>query len=246
MEAIKICKVKKYFKQKNATIQAVDDVSFTIQENELFGLLGVNGAGKSTLIKMIAGLMKPTEGHIVCFDKDSYQEMEEVKKMINVSFQETAIAEKLTVYENLLFMAEIYGSKKEEAIQKVDAIIEEFDLQDVKKQLAKTLSGGYQRRLSIAMALITSPKILILDEPTLGLDVLARRELWHMIEKLKQKMTILLTTHYLEEAESLCDRIAIMVKGHLMAVGTVEELKQIGQNDKFEEAFVHIVTKGVH
>lgn len=246
MEAIKICKVKKYFKQKSDTIRAVDDVSFTIQESELFGLLGVNGAGKSTLIKMIAGLMKPTEGHIVCFDKDSYQEMEEVKKMINVSFQETAIAEKLTVYENLLFMAEIYGAKKEEAIQKVDAIIEEFDLQDVKKQLAKTLSGGYQRRLSIAMALITSPKILILDEPTLGLDVLARRELWHMIEKLKQKMTILLTTHYLEEAESLCDRIAIMVKGHLMAVGTVEELKQIGQNDKFEEAFVQIVTKGVH
>ncbi len=246
MEVIKICKVKKYFKQKSDTIRAVDDVSFTIQENELFGLLGVNGAGKSTLIKMIAGLMKPTEGHIVCFDKDSYQEMEEVKKMINVSFQETAIAEKLTVYENLLFMAEIYGAKKEEAIQKVDAIIEEFDLQDVKKQLAKTLSGGYQRRLSIAMALITSPKILILDEPTLGLDVLARRELWHMIEKLKQKMTILLTTHYLEEAESLCDRIAIMVKGHLMAVGTVEELKQIGQNDKFEEAFVQIVTKGVN
>lgn len=246
MEAIKICKVKKYFKQKSDTIRAVDDVSFTIQENELFGLLGVNGAGKSTLIKMIAGLMKPTEGHIVCFDKDSYQEMEEVKKMINVSFQETAIAEKLTVYENLLFMSEIYGAKKEEAIQKVDAIIEEFDLQDVKKQLAKTLSGGYQRRLSIAMALITSPRILILDEPTLGLDVLARRELWHMIEKLKQKMTILLTTHYLEEAESLCDRIAIMVKGHLMAVGTVEELKQIGQNVKFEEAFVHIVTKGVN
>ena len=246
MEAIKICQVKKYFKQKSDTIRAVDDVSFTIQENELFGLLGVNGAGKSTLIKMIAGLMKPTEGHIVCFDKDSYQEMEEVKKMINVSFQETAIAEKLTVYENLLFMAEIYGVKKEEAIRKVDTIIEDFDLQDVKKQLAKTLSGGYQRRLSIAMALITSPKILILDEPTLGLDVLARRELWHMIEKLKQKMTILLTTHYLEEAESLCDRIAIMVKGHLMAVGTVDELKQIGQNDKFEEAFVQIVTKGVH
>ncbi len=244
MEAIKICKVKKYFKQKKATIRAVDDVSFTIQENELFGLLGVNGAGKSTLIQMIAGLMKPTDGHIVCFDKDSYQDMEEVKKMINVSFQETAIAEKLTVYENLLFMAEIYGAKKEAAIQKVNTMIEEFGLQDVQKQLAKTLSGGYQRRLSIAMALITAPKILILDEPTLGLDVLARRELWHIIEKLKQKMTIILTTHYLEEAESLCDRIAIMVKGYLMAIGTVEELKQMGQNDKFEEAFVHIVTKG--
>ena len=121
-------------------------------------------------------------------------------------------------------------------------MIDEFSLEDVKNQKAKTLSGGYQRRLSIAMALITSPRILILDEPTLGLDVIARRELWDIIEKLRSKMTIILTTHYLEEAENLCDRIAILVKGKLKALGSIEELKRLGNSNQFEDAFVHIAT----
>lgn len=242
MEAIKVQCVKKYYKQGKQQIKAVDDVSLTIHQNELFGLLGVNGAGKSTLIQMIAGLIQPTNGTITCFGMDSYTKMEEVKQIMNLSPQETAIAEKLSVYENLLFIAELYGMHKEEAVQRANQMIQEFSLEDVKNQKAKTLSGGYQRRLSIAMALITSPKILILDEPTLGLDVIARRELWNIIKQLKRKMTILLTTHYLEEAENLCDRIAILVKGKLKALGNVTELKQIGNTNSFEEAFVYIAT----
>lgn len=243
MEAIKIDHVKKYFSQNKMTIKAVDDVSFSIHENELFGLLGVNGAGKSTMIKMISGLIKPTSGSVYCYGKDSYLEMEEVKKKMNLSPQETAVAEKLTVRENLEFIARLYGMSAQETNKKIEEILREFALEEVQNQKAKTLSGGYQRRLSIAMALITNPKILILDEPTLGLDVIARRELWSIIEELKTKMTIILTTHYLEEAESLCDRIAIMVKGKLKAIGDVNELKQIGKNDSFEEAFINIVTR---
>lgn len=242
MEAVKIENIKKYFKQKKKIIQAVDDVSFSIHENELFGLLGVNGAGKSTLIQLISGLIQPTSGNVICFEMDSYLKMKEVKQIINVSPQETAIAEKLSVYENLIFMAELYGIGKEEAIKKANEMIDEFSLEDVKNQKAKTLSGGYQRRLSIAMALITSPRILILDEPTLGLDVIARRELWDIIEKLRSKMTIILTTHYLEEGENLCDRIAILVKGKLKALGSIEELKRLGNSNQFEDAFVHIAT----
>lgn len=242
MEVVKINHVKKTFFQNKMHIDAVDDVSFSICENELFGLLGVNGAGKSTIIKLISGLIKLTSGSISCYGKDSYLEMEEVKKIINVSPQETAIAEKLTVRENLMFIARLYGIDKDSVKEKIDEILHNFSLEEVQNQKAKTLSGGYQRRLSIAMALITSPKILILDEPTLGLDVLARRELWTMIEALKKKMTIILTTHYLEEAEHLCDRVAIMVKGKVKAMGTVDALKQLGQNEKFEEAFVNIVT----
>lgn len=177
MEVIKIDNVKKHFSQHKMTIFAVDDVSFCIHEKELFGLLGVNGAGKSTMIKMIAGLIKPTSGSISCYGKDSYLEMEQVKKMINISPQETAIAEKLTVRENLEFIARLYGIHIEDINDKIASILHDFSLEEVQNQKAKTLSGGYQRRLSIAMALITNPQILILDEPTLGLDVLARREL---------------------------------------------------------------------
>lgn len=239
MKAIELINISKNYD----FIKAVKNVSLDINEGELFGLLGVNGAGKTTIIKMLSCLIKPTGGDAKIFGKSIIAEADYAKEIINVSPQETAIAPKLTVYENLEFIARIYGFSKEDAKKRIIEVVEELSLEDVLKQKAGTLSGGWQRRLSIAMGLITNPKILFLDEPTLGLDVIARRELWNIIKRLKGKMTIILTTHYLEEAEAICDRIGIMVKGDLKALGTVEELKVLGESESFEEAFVNIATK---
>lgn len=239
MKAIELLNISKTYD----LIKAVKNVSLAIDEGELFGLLGVNGAGKTTIIKMLSCLIKPTSGDAKIFGESILDNSEYVKKVINISPQETAIAPKLTVYENLEFIARIYGFSKEDAKKRVLKIVGELSLDEIVNRKAGTLSGGWQRRLSIAMGLITEPKILFLDEPTLGLDVIARRELWSIIKKLKRKITIILTTHYLEEAEAICDRIAVMVKGELKALGTVNDLKLIGESESFEEAFVNIATK---
>lgn len=216
---------------------AVDDVSLDIQEGQIFGLLGVNGAGKTTLIKMLACLLSPTSGDAKVGGFSVISQESDVKNIINISPQETSVAGNLTVFENLEFIAGIYGNK--DAKQSVEQIIKDFALEDVKNKLASKLSGGMQRRLSIASALITNPKILFLDEPTLALDVLAKRELWEIIKSLKGKMTIILTTHNMEEAEFLCDNIAIMNKGKICIVGTSQELKQKSNASNFEDAFVY-------
>lgn len=229
--------VKKY-----GTKTAVKGLNLSIKQGEFFGLLGVNGAGKTTTIKMLSCLIKPTSGDAVMLGKSILDEPQAIKEIINVSPQETAVAPNLTVLENLEMIAGIYGNSFKGAKEKAKKMIEEFDLSEVEKDKAKTLSGGWQRRLSIAMALISEPKILFLDEPTLGLDVLARRELWSIIRKLKGKVTIVLTTHYLEEAEELSDRIGIMVKGELKAIGTASELMAQTKTEKFEDAFVAIAS----
>lgn len=237
MEAIKIENISKNY----GNIIALDNVSIDINQNELFGLLGVNGAGKSTLIKLIASIISPSSGKILCFGKDTIKDTLFVKQIVDFSPQETAVCEKLSVEENLSFISRLYGESKKESKEHVEQIINDFGLESVRKQKANTLSGGYQRRLSIAMALITNPKILMLDEPTLGLDVLARRELWKIIKNLKKKVTIVLTTHYLEEAEHLCDRICILVKGKVLVTDTLDNLLIKGKSEKFEDAFVNIV-----
>lgn len=219
---------------------AVNDISLTIEEGKIFSLLGVNGAGKTTTIRMLTGLSRPTEGDAYIFEKSIKNELKDIKKTINLSPQETAIAPNLTVKENLEFIAEIYGFDKNRVKEKVNQIIEQFSLREVENNKAKTLSGGWQRRLSIAMALVSEPKLLFLDEPTLGLDVLARRELWRIMEKLKGRTTIILTTHYMEEAESLSDAIAIMVNGMIKAVGTVDDLKLKTGKNNLEDAFIAI------
>ena len=232
----------KNFTKKYDSKVAVDNLNLTINDNELFGLLGVNGAGKTTTIKTICCLTKPTEGNVWVDGESISDEKGEnkIKEMINVSPQDTAVAPNLSVKENLDLMARLYGMDDDKSDENVKKILNDFSLDEVVNQRAKTLSGGWQRRLSIAMALVTEPKILFLDEPTLGLDVLARRELWAVIKSLKNKMTVVLTTHYLEEAEHLCDRIAVMAKGKLLALGTVEELKKMADTSDFEEAFVKI------
>lgn len=239
MIAIKTIDLTKKYKDKTA----VDNLNLEIKEGELFCLLGVNGAGKSTTIKMLSCLLTPTKGDALLLDKSITKNPLKVKQIINVSPQETAIAPNLTVYENLEFIAEIYGFSKKEAKEKTIEMIEKFALSDIKNQKAEILSGGMQRRLSIAMALISEPKILFLDEPTLGLDVIARRELWKIIESLKNKITIILTTHYMEEAECLSDRIGIMVKGKLVEVGTSKELIKKTKTKNFEDAFVSLASE---
>ena len=229
--------VKKY---KNKT--AVDSLSLTVEEGELFALLGVNGAGKTTTIKMLSGLCKPTSGDAVLLGDSIISNTQAVKQKINVSPQETAVAPNLSVRENLDLISRIYGSQRQEAAAKTNEMLDTFGLMEIAASKAKTLSGGMQRRLSIAMALISNPQILFLDEPTLGLDVLARRELWAAIEKLKGKMTIILTTHYMEEAEALSDRIGIMSNGRMTAMGTAAELMEKTETDKFEDAFIALAT----
>lgn len=240
MSAIVTKNLTKKYKDKIA----VNSINLSINDGEMYALLGVNGAGKSTTIKMLSCLIKPTSGDALLNGNSIVSDSEKVKRIINVSPQETAVAPNLTVRENLELMARIYGFGNEDAVSKAQKMIEDFELSDIAKSKAKTLSGGWQRRLSIAMALISDPEILFLDEPTLGLDVLARRELWNKIGSLKGKITIILTTHYLEEAESLSDRIGIMVKGNLIAEGTAEELKQSVNANTFKDAFVKIAEEG--
>lgn len=240
MIAVKTEKLTKKYKD----VTALDCCSLSVDEGELFGLLGVNGAGKTTLIKILCGLTSPTDGDAYVFGKSVRTDMGEIKKLVDVSPQETSVAGKLTVSENLKFFAEIYYADKAERARAVENTIEAFALGEVKDRRAKTLSGGWQRRLSIAAALISKPKVLFLDEPTLGLDVLARRELWQIIKKLKGKVTIVLTSHYLEEIEELCDRVAILAAGKTVCCGTVEEIKRASGKDSFEDAFVAMVTGG--
>lgn len=234
MDSIVINNLYKNFKSK----VALDNLSLKIEQGELFGLLGVNGAGKTTLIKILCGLTKKTSGKITVNDFDLDKDIDKIKEIIDLSPQETSIANNLTVKENLEFFANIYDNNSADVLSE---IIETFKLNEVLDQRAKTLSGGYKRRLSIAVALISKPRILFLDEPTLGLDVFARRELWSIINKLKNKITIVLTSHYLEEIENLCDRVAILSKGKLLEVGTVEYIKRITESTNFEDAFIKLV-----
>lgn len=234
-------KTKKLTKKYNNYI-AVNSLDLSINEGELFSLLGVNGAGKTTTIKMLCCLSKPTSGDAFLLEKSVTKDSTEIKQFINVSPQETAVAPNLSVRENLELISGIYDGGKENIKKKTDNIIAKLKLEQVETKKAKLLSGGWQRRLSIAMALITDPKILFLDEPTLGLDVIARRELWSVIKELKGKVTVILTTHYMEEAEALSDRIGIMANGTLKAVGTSQELITATKTNNFEDAFIKLAT----
>lgn len=238
IEATKL--IKRY---KNIT--AVDHLDLIIHQGELFSLLGVNGAGKTTVIKMLSCLTKPTDGDAVVGGYSITEEPEQVKQLIGVSPQETAVAPNLTVEENLELICGIHGFSKEKTMSKIRELSVQLDLEPVLKRKAGKLSGGWQRRVSIAMALISEPEILFLDEPTLGLDVLARRALWEIIQSLKGKITIILTSHYMGEAEALSDRIAIMKSGSLLAVGSVEELNTMAGTQDFETAFISLTKKEV-
>ena len=237
MDAIQTMNLTKRYKD----LVAVDHINLCIRQGELFSLLGINGAGKTTTIKMLSCLSKPTGGDALVGGRSILREPAQVKELIGVSPQETAVAPNLSVKENLELMCGIHGFTKEKQLAKIEELSARLNLRPLLNKKAGKLSGGWQRRVSIAMALITEPSILFLDEPTLGLDVIARSELWDVIRALKGKVTIILTTHYMEEAEALSDRIGIMKNGRLLVVGTAPELMaQTGVN-RFEDAFIALV-----
>ena len=238
MIAIEVENLTKKYKEK----VVVNGINLKINQGELFALLGTNGAGKTTTIKMLSTLILPNDGKVKINGLNVIKDRQEIREILNISPQETAIAPNLSVKENLEFMAGVYQiSNKEE---KINELIKMFKLDEVLNQKAKILSGGWQRKVSIAISLINDPKILFLDEPTLGLDVIARKELWAVIKHLKVKITIILTTHYMEEAEKLSDRVGIMAKGNLLTVGTSNELIAKTGAENFEDAFVKIATGG--
>lgn len=237
MDAIRMESLTKKYKD----VTAVDNLCLTVKSGELISLLGVNGAGKTTTIKMLSCLTEPTSGDAFLNGKSILKDTAVVKSLIAVSPQETAVAPGLSVRENLELMCGVHGFSKEKREEKITELTELLGLKEISKKKAGKLSGGWQRRLSIAMALISEPQILFLDEPTLGLDVLARSDLWDMIRSLKGKVTIILTTHYLEEAEALSDRIAIMKDGKLLIYATADEIKAEMETDSFEEAFICII-----
>ena len=237
MQAIKTTSLVKRY----GRVTALDGLELEVQQGELFSLLGVNGAGKTTAIKILSCLTQPTRGEALVGGYSVVKEPERVKELIGVSPQETAVAPNLSVRENLELICGIHGFSREKTREKIQELSRQFALEEVLPRKAGKLSGGWQRRVSIAMALIGQPQILFLDEPTLGLDVLARHELWDTICGLKGKITIILTTHYMEEAEMLSDRIGIMKNGRLLAVGTARALKEKAGAEDFETAFVTIV-----
>ncbi len=239
MSVIKTIDLTKNYKN----LTAVDKLNIEVNEGELFALLGVNGAGKTTTVKMLATLTRPDGGDAFVCGHSIVKERDKVRGLIDISMQETAIARKLTVRENLEFYAKLKGFDRQTIKEKVDAIFNAFGFDKVAEKYAAKLSGGWQRKLSIALALISEPKVLFLDEPTLGLDVIARRELWAVIEKLKEKTTIVLTTHYMEEAEALADVIAVMKDGRLLFIGNKEKMFEATGKRSVEDAFIELVTK---
>lgn len=239
MIAVQTNNLTKIYHQKTA----VDALNLSIETGTLFALLGVNGAGKTTTIRILSGLSKPTAGEAFVCGYSCTTQRDQVQQRIGISPQDTAVAENLTVRENLLFLAKVYGLSREQAVVRTNAMIQQFHMEEVQHARAKTLSGGWKRKLSIAMALIPEPRVLFLDEPTLGLDVLARRELWHAINALKGSMTILLTTHYMEEAQQLADTIAILLDGKIAAMGTLPELEAATGQTGLENVFVSIAER---
>lgn len=231
---IEIKNLSKYY----GKLCAVDNVNMTIDDNKCFALLGLNGAGKTTLISVLTTQLKPSSGTAIINGKDLLTESNDIKKIINISPQESAVAKNLTVRENLQLISDLYDIKDSQS--KIDKVIEEFGLKEKADTICKKLSGGQIRRLSIALAIITEPQILFLDEPTLGLDVKARKTLWEIIEKLKNSMTIVLTTHYLDEVEHLADEVAIISRGKIKIKGTIDFIKEKTNTDSLENAFLKL------
>ncbi len=237
MTAIRTVDLTKKFGQT----AAVDKLNLEINKGELFSLLGVNGAGKTTAVRMLSCTLTPTEGEAFLNGFSILHDSPRIKELIGVSPQETAVAPSLTVRENIYMMCRIHGFSRRRTEEKVKELSETLSLNDVLSKRADKLSGGMKRRVSIAMALAGEPEILFLDEPTLGLDVISRSELWEFIERMKGKVTVILTTHYMEEAQKLSDRIGIMKDGKLLFVGTSRELSEKTGKEKFEDAFISVV-----
>ena len=233
--------------KKYKEVTAVNEVSFEVQRGEIFGFLGPNGAGKSTTIKMLTTLLLPTSGELLLDGHDVIREQETVRKIFGIVFQDPSLDGDLTAYENLQLHAVLYKLDKKMAAQRMEELLKLVELRDRKNSFVKTFSGGMKRRLEIARGLLHHPKILFLDEPTLGLDAQTRNLLWNYIQRLNEQegMTIFFTTHYLGEAEAVAHRIAIIDHGKIVAFGTADELKQKTGTDNLEKAYLELTGSGV-
>jgi ABC-2 type transport system ATP-binding protein len=228
-------------------ITAVNDISFDVKRGEIFAFLGPNGAGKSTTISMLTTMLRPTSGKLFLNNHDVTKEKENARKSFGIVFQDPALEEELTAYENMKIHAVLYGIPKKEQEVRVKELLELVDLWDRRDSLVRTYSGGMRRRLEIARGLLHHPTILFLDEPTLGLDTQTRNLLWDYVEKLSRHegMTIFFTTHYLDEAEHVADRIAIIDHGKIITTGTVKELTSQTKTKTLEEAYLQLTGKEV-
>jgi ABC-2 type transport system ATP-binding protein len=228
-------------------ITAVDDISFHVKRGEIFAFLGPNGAGKSTTISMLTTMLRPTSGKLLLNNHDVTREQDNARKSFGIVFQDPALEEELTAYENMKIHAVLYGISKKEQESRIQELLELVDLWERRDSLVRTYSGGMRRRLEIARGLLHHPTILFLDEPTLGLDTQTRNLLWDYVEKLSRHegMTIFFTTHYLDEAEHVADRIAIIDHGKIITTGTVKELTNQTKTKTLEEAYLQLTGKDV-
>jgi len=238
MNAIEIRNLSKIYK---GNIKAVSNISFDVAKGIIFGFLGPNGAGKTTTIKMLTGLIQPTEGTATIQGKDIRTQIVEIKKTIGVVTEDSNLYDELSVFDNLRFVGQLYGVPTVNREKRITELLKRFDLESKRQAKFSTLSKGMKRKVTIAAALIHSPQVIFLDEPTTGLDVLSARSLRAMIKELKKLgVTIFLTTHYIEEAEQLCDRVAILVNGTIKTVDTPGNLIVSTNSKNLEEAFIEI------
>ncbi|MCD4739957.1 ATP-binding cassette domain-containing protein [archaeon] len=226
---------------------AVNALDLKVKKGEVFGLLGPNGAGKTTIISMLSTILTPSSGSALVSGKDVKNERNSVRKNIGIVFQDPSLDEELTGYENMDFHGRLYGMEKEQRVERIIELLELVDLIDKKDVPVKNYSGGMKRRLEIARGLLHKPKVLFLDEPTLGLDPQTRRYLWEYIQNMNKKddVTIMLTTHYMEEADELCDRIAIIDHGKIVALDSPKNLKKKNKAETLEDVFIELTGRGI-
>src|SRR3989344_6328712 len=228
-------------------LTAVDNISFEVKPGEIFAFLGPNGAGKSTTIKMLTTMLRPTSGKLLLNGHDVTKDQDSARKSFGIVFQDPALEEELTAYENMLFHAVLYGVPKKDQPKRIEDLMKLVDLWERRDSLVRTYSGGMRRRLEIARGLLHRPQILFLDEPTLGLDTQTRNILWDYVKKLSQNegMTIFFTTHYLDEAEQVAQRIAIIDYGKIVAEGTTEQLTKQTKTKTLEQAYLKLTGEGI-
>ncbi len=242
MPIIEVKNLTKKFGSKDHPLVAVNDVSFSVNSGEIFAFLGPNGAGKTTTIKMLTTILEPTSGEVTINQFDLKTKRDDVRRSFGIVFQDPSLDDDLTAYENMEFHGILYGEPKASRVTRIKELLELVDLWDRKDDLVKNFSGGMKRRLEIARSLIHTPKIIFLDEPTVGLDPQTRNHIWSYVVDLSKKegVTVFLTTHYMEEAEKMADRVVIIDHGKILATGTPAELKNNTSTTSLEEAFLKL------
>ncbi len=244
--AIEVRNLKKHFRTKLENVKALDDISFNVKSGEIFGLLGPNGAGKTTTINILIGLIKPTDGSATIYGYDIQDHISKAKELIGVCPQEHAVFKFLSGRENIELFGNLYSMPKDKIKKRADELIDKLNFSNASKHKTKGYSGGMLSQLNLIISIINNPKIIFLDEPTVGMDPRARRKTWEFIGNFKnERKTVLLTTHYIEEAEALCDRVAIIDYGELLDIGSPKDLMKKYESDNLEDVFMNITGRKI-